>query len=72
MTITNKIEILDKEPNGCGKMYCAIIDDETGKVCGEIDNSHSAYCIKHGRSTHKICGDEGLCLDCEKRQEEKE
>ena len=38
---------------GCGKMYCA--------ECGEIDKLHSAYCIEHGRSTHKICGDGGYC-----------
>ena len=41
---------------GCGKMYCA--------ECGEIDKLHSAYCIEHGRSTHKICGDGGYCKDC--------
>ena len=28
------------------EMYCL--------ECGEIDKSHTAYCIKHGRSSHKI------------------
>ena len=36
------------------EMYCAVIDDETGKVCGIVDKTHSAYCSKHGRSTHKM------------------
>jgi hypothetical protein len=36
------------------EMYCAIIDDETGKCCERIDKSFMAYCIKHGRSAHKI------------------
>lgn len=35
-------------------MYCVVIDDETGKVCGEIDETHTAYCIKHGRSPHRM------------------
>jgi len=37
-----------------GEMYCAIIDDKTNEVCGEVDKTHSGYCIKHGRSVHKI------------------
>lgn len=42
-------KVLDKK----GKMYCAI------KGCGKIDETHSAYCIKHGRSLHKIHNKEG-------------
>ena len=45
------------ENSKIGKMYCAQIDDETGKVCGEIDDNNNAYCIKHGRSFHKIYGE---------------
>ncbi len=50
-----------KNKKGCGKMYCAI------EGCGKIDESHTAYCVKHGRSTHQICGENGLCFECEKR-----
>jgi len=28
------------------EMYCAI--------CGEVCKSHTAYCVRHGRSTHKM------------------
>ncbi len=49
----------DKLLKGCGKMYCAI------EHCGRIDESHSAYCSEHGRSSHKICGlDKNLCDQC--------
>lgn len=41
---------------GCSKMYCGI--------CGKIDDSHSIYCIKDGRSIHRICGTDDLCDDC--------
>ena len=47
-----------------GEMYCAIVDDETGKVCGRVDVSHSAQCIKHGRSVHKIKGEQNERLQC--------
>ncbi len=43
---------------GCGKMYCAI------EGCGRIDESHSAHCVKHNRSPHNICGENGLCFEC--------
>lgn len=36
------------------EMYCAIVDDKTGKVCGNVDKSFTAYCIKHCRSPHRI------------------
>ena len=29
-------------------MVCAV------DGCGEVDESHSAYCVKHGRSHHKM------------------
>lgn len=47
-------------PKGCGKMYCAI------QKCGEFDESHSAYCVVHGRSYHQICSTIRLCPKCEK------
>lgn len=37
-----------------GEMYCAQIDEDIGKVCGRVDDTFTAYCIKHGRSVHKI------------------
>jgi len=36
------------------EMYCIEVDDKTGKACGRIDETFSAYCSKHGRSVHKI------------------
>jgi len=30
------------------EMYCAV------EGCGKIDETHTAYCIKHGRSPHRI------------------
>ncbi len=30
------------------EMYCAV------EGCGRVDESHTAYCIVHGRSTHKM------------------
>ena len=27
-------------------------------VCGEVDDSHSAYCTKHGRSPHRLLSQE--------------
>ena len=38
------LEALDEKPEQ--EMYCAI--------CGEVDKSHTAYCVKHGRSPHKM------------------
>ena len=35
-----------------GEMYCAI------EECGLVDKTHTAYCIKHGRSVHRIKGEE--------------
>jgi len=49
---------------GCGRMYCAIIDEDTGQVCGRVDESYTAHCIKHSRSTHNLCGENGLCNEC--------
>ena len=49
---------------GCGKMYCII------EGCEEIDESHSAYCLKHQRSSHMICGEKGLCSKCVKLRED--
>ena len=54
-----------KNKKGCGKMYCAI------EGCGKIDESHTAYCIEHGRSVHNICGENGLCSKCKKIMENK-
>jgi len=52
-----------KNEKGCGKMYCAIED------CGEIDNSHTAHCVKHGRGVHRICGeDNSLCNKCKEKE----
>lgn len=45
---------------GCGKMYCFI------EGCGEYDETHTAYCVKHGRSPHRICSEgKTLCPECE-------
>lgn len=43
---------------GCGRMFC--------KDCGNIDDTHTAYCSVHGRSYHLICGErkEHLCPSC--------
>jgi len=30
------------------EMYCAV------EGCGRIDETYTAYCIKHGRSLHKM------------------
>ncbi len=54
-------------PKGCGKMYCSV------EGCGEIDEGHNAYCIKHIRSPHRICGEfkhkgkivSFLCKECQ-------
>ncbi len=37
-----------------GEMYCAV------EGCGLVDETHSAHCIKHGRSTHKIKGEDKI------------
>jgi len=58
----NKMHELENK-KGCGKMYCAIED------CGEIDNSHTAHCVKHGRGVHRICGeDNSLCNKCKEKE----
>ncbi len=59
----NKKNVIKENFNkkGCGKMYCAI------DGCGEIDDSHSAYCYKHHRSPHSICGERGLCEECQQQ-----
>lgn len=31
-----------------GEMYCAV------EGCGRVDETHTAHCLKHGRSVHKI------------------
>ena len=36
-----------------GEMYCTV------EGCGLVDESHTAHCIKHGRVTHKMKGQEG-------------
>lgn len=46
---------------GCGKMFCAI------EGCNEIDESHTAYCVRHQRSTHMICGENWQCQSCKKK-----
>ena len=33
-----------------GEMYCAV------EGCGLVDETRTAYCIKHGRVTHRIKG----------------
>jgi len=44
---------------GCGRMYCVI------ERCGRIDDSYTAYCSKHGKSHHVICGEgNSLCPVC--------
>ena len=53
-----------EEKKGCGKMYCAI------EGCGRVDETHTAHCIIHNRSLHKICGENGYCKDC--KEEEKQ
>ncbi len=47
---------------GCGKMFCAI------EGCNEIDESHTAYCVRHQRSTHMICGENWQCNSCKKKR----
>lgn len=42
--ISNPADTLNSQE----EMYCAI------EGCGEIDDTFTAYCIKHGRSPHKI------------------
>lgn len=39
---------MDEEQIKEGEMYCAI------EGCGIVDESHTAYCSKHGRSPHRI------------------
>ncbi|KKN67015.1 hypothetical protein LCGC14_0465690 [marine sediment metagenome] len=53
-----------RETKGCGKMFCL--------VCDEEDKLHSAYCSKHQRSTHYICGEDNkgaiqICDKCAKK-----
>jgi hypothetical protein len=45
---------------GCGQMFC--------KLCGYVDETHTAYCSNHGRSYHLICGEskKNLCPSCKK------
>jgi hypothetical protein len=51
---------------GCRRLFCAI------EGCGEIDETHSAYCIHHSRSIHYLCGENGnLCPSCQKKQQTK-
>ena len=55
----NKSNLGNEDKVGCRKMFCFI------EGCGKIDETHTAYCIKHGRSPHRICGEsEYLCKDC--------
>ena len=42
-----------------GQMYCAV------EGCGLVDDTHSAHCIKHGRSTHKIKGEKKTTKELE-------
>ena len=35
-----------------GDMYCVI--------CGEVNKTGTPYCIKHGRSVHRIKGGDGV------------
>jgi len=60
---SGKVKTEDTQ-KGCGRMYCAIIDEDTGQVCGRVDESYTAHCIKHSRSTHNLCGENGLCNEC--------
>ena len=38
----------NKEKIEVGDMYCAI------DGCGRVDETHTAHCIEHGRSPHRI------------------
>lgn len=67
---TKQVQTGSDTRKGCKKMFCSI--------CGAIDNDFSAYCIKHGRSPHAICGeqisDNGisgvvvLCKNCKSKE----
>ncbi len=51
-TIENAMDYLEEiVETKEGDMYCAV------EGCRIVDESHTAYCSKHGRSYHKIKGD---------------
>ena len=39
-----------------GEMYCSV------EGCGLVDESHTAHCLRHGRSTHRIKGEDSFNL----------
>lgn len=51
------LELCVEKKQGCGKMYCS--------QCNNVDESHSAYCITHQRSSHYVCNETKLCPKCD-------